>query len=503
MSVQKQAQAPEANEPMEARAPRKQWWWKRARDSSVQLSRDFQAHTLAIQETPPSPFTRMVLWGLALLIIVLLTWSYVSHIPIMTSAPGKFVTSARTKVIQSLDTGTVSAILVKTGDIVKAGQTLVELNPEVNQSALISRSHSLTLDRLEEQRIQAELSGATNMAPVSGETTSMVSLESRLQQSEMSHYQAHLADDLAQIQEAKAKLAAGQASLNEYAQRARLDRQIAFEAAPLVSQGALSGYHYDQLQDRALKEEGDLAAQKKEVVQLQQAQVAAQEQYAQDRTNFSKKLFRNWQNTKSQVYALSRKTSVAKEQYHLDWLRSPVDGVVQGVNVASLGTVIQPGQTVATVVPLHAPLAVDTDVSSQDVGFIKVGQQVEIKVSAFPFEEYGMISGKVTSISPTAEASNTVAAPPPGENHQSESTASSAAPQTQDGEPSASESAPPTLYYRVHIQPKQRWLLVDGIKHPMSAGMTVTVDIRTGERRVLDFFLDPVIKYLNDGLELR
>ncbi len=502
MSVQKQAQVPEIDGSVGSRSPRKRWW-KRARNASIHLSRDFQAHTLAIQETPPSPFTRMVLWGLALLVIVLLTWSYVSHIPIMTSAPGKFVTSARTKVIQSLDTGTVSAILVKTGDIVKTGQTLVELSPEVDQSALVSRTHAMALDQLEEQRIQAEISGKAEMAPVSGETASMVSLESRLQQSELSHYQAQLADDQAQIQEAQANLAAGQATLDEYAQRAVLDRRSATEAAPLVSQGALSGYHYDQLQDTALKEEGKLATQKKQVVQLQQALVAAQEKYAKDRTDFSKKLYKDWQDTQSQVYDLSRKASAAKEQYHLNWLRSPVDGVVQGVDVASLGTVIQQGQTVATVVPLHAPLTVGADISSQNVGFIKVGQQVEIKVSAFPFEQYGMISGVVTSISPTAEASNTVAAPPPGESHQSQAAASPTAPQAQDGEPSSSESAPPTLYYRVHVQPKQNWLLVDGVRHPMSAGMTVTVDVRTGRRRVLDFFLDPVIKYLNNGLQLR
>ena len=223
MSVQKQAQVPEIGGSAGAHSPRKRWW-KRTGDAGIHLSRDFQAHTLAIQDTPPSPFTRMVLWGLALLIIVLLIWSYVSHIPIMTSAPGKFVTSARTKVIQSLDTGTVSAILVKAGDVVKAGQTLVELSPEVDRSALVSRTHSLALDRPEEQRIKAELSGKVGMAPVSGETASMVSLESRLQQSELSHYRAQLADDQAQIQEAQANLAAGQATLDEYAQRAVLDR---------------------------------------------------------------------------------------------------------------------------------------------------------------------------------------------------------------------------------------------------------------------------------------
>jgi hemolysin D len=172
--------------------------------------------------------------------------------------------------------------------------------------------------------------------------------------------------------------------------------------------------------------------------------------------------------------------------------------------VASFGTVIQPGQTVATVVPLHAPLTVDADVSSQDVGFIKVGQTVEIKVSAFPFEQYGMIPGIVTSISPTAEASNTVAAHPAGESHQSQAAAASPAPsQTQSGTASSSESAPPTLYYRVQVQPEQDWLLVDGTRHSMSAGMTVTVDIRTGWRRVLDFFLDPVIKNINNGISVR
>lgn len=464
------------------------------------LIQEFRTDVLAIQETPPSPFTRLILWGLALLIVLTITWTYFSKLPIMTSAAGKFTTSARTKVVQSFDSGTVSAILVHAGEEVKKGQTLIELNPQVDRSTLNSQVQEMALARLEEQRIQADVSGSKLVAPdLSGATPAMMALESKLQRSELANYKEQLADDRAQIAEARATLAAGKVTLTEYVQRSEIARQEVNEAAPLLKDGAISGRHYDQLADAAFESEGKVAAQRKKVVEQRQALVAAQDQYAKDRSNFVKKLYRDWQNDKSQIFDIAHKVSSAEQAFQHNWLKSPIDGIVQEVGVASLGTVVQSGQTVATVVPLHAPLRVIADVPSQDVGFIKVGQSVNVKASAFPFEQYGMIHGVVTGISPTAGISNTISAPPPGENHNSPDDAAGATYGSRRG----SQSAPPTLYYRVHIQPKQDWLMVNGRRRYMRPGMTATVDIRTGQRSVLDFFLDPVVKYINSGLEVR
>lgn len=490
---------PDASPSHDSSSGRRRFGLGKGKESA--LVRDFQPHTLAIQESPPSPFARTMLWGLAALFAAIGAWSYASRLPIMTTAPGKFAPGAHTKVIQSLDTGTVAEILVKPGDQVKKGQVLVKLNPQVDQAALAARTRMLALDILEEQRLHAELSGNPASMGARGATPGMANLEKQLEQTSLAHETAKIAGDLAQVREAEANLAAGQATLAEYAQRAMTDERLAKAAAPLVSEGALSGSHYDQIADQATREVGKLAAQRKQVVQLQEALTAAQKQLNGDREGFKKKRYQDLETAVNNQYDLTRKKTKAARQYQLDWLRAPVAGTVQSVDVASLGTVVQSGQTLATVVPENAPLVVDADLPAQDMGFVQVGQETQIKVTAYPFEQYGNIPGKVVWISPNAETSNSLEAPPPGESHQGGHQPQPA--QSKSGDGRTKPASPPTLYYRVKVQPERAWLLVDNEKRPMQAGMTATVDIRTGTRRVLDFFLDPIVKYFNNGLEVR
>jgi HlyD family type I secretion membrane fusion protein len=467
------------------------------------LALEFQSHSLAIQDTPPSPFTRTILWSLVILIGIVIIWSYFSRVPIMTSSPGKFSSVGSTKVIQSLNTGTVSHILVKAGEKVYAGQPLVELNNTVNYSALVSRNSMLQLNNLENKRILSEIQGRTETAESDGfdGASPLALLESQLALADMNNARSEIAYDRSKVAESRARLEAGVATLDEYKDRASADNNVVVQATPLVHVGAISEYHYHQLRDDALRSAGKLATQENQVAELTQAITTVQDKLAEDQDHINKQLFKQWQHSQLEVYDLKRKQVTARHQYQLDWLRSPVNGVVQNLDVASLGAVIQAGQTVATIVPDGAPLIVVADVPTQDAGFIHAGQKVDIKVAAFPFEQYGMIQGLVMSVSPTADSMETVAAPPPGENHQ--------APQggghSGQGHSHAqgSNSGPPTLYYQVRVQPDQLWLKIAGKKHFMEPGMTATIDIRTGDRSVLEFFLAPISKYINNGFSIQ
>lgn len=469
--------------------------------ASASLEREFQPHLLAIQETPPAPFMRIILWSLLVLMVAILIWSYLGHIPIMTSAPGRFVSDARTKVLQTLNAGTVERILAKPGDFVHAGQALVELNTDTNRANLEAQKRMLALNDMRARRLRAELAGSATL-PTPGETAgSAAMLERQVQAAELAHHRAQLATDKARIQEAQAGLEAGRVALDEYTQRATLASRLAREAAPLAADGAISGAHYDQLRDSAMQAEGRLAAQHKQVAKLEKALEAAQKSLVEEQAKFTAGLYQNLEATVDSGYDIHRKHAEAARQYHLDWIRAPVDGYVQNVGVASLGTVVQPGQTLATVVPANAPLVVEADVASQNTGFIKAGQTVDIKIMAYPFQQYGKIPGRVTWVSPTSEVTNGVAAPPPGESHQS--AAAGAPPLPASGAEQGTSAVPPVLYYRVHVKPERNWLMVDGQKQPMRSGMTVTVDIHTGQRRVINFFLDPIVKHLGEGVQVR
>lgn len=474
--------------------------------ASRDLEREFQPHALAIQETPPSPFTRIVLWALAILLAAILVWAWISTIPISTSAPAKFETDVRTKVVQTLNSGTVVKILVEDGQAVRQGEPLVELDPMADRAALDSQSQSRAINHLQSGRIRAELSGQRGYAPVAGATPAMSALEAGVMRADLAHLHSQIASDRRQISEARANLAAGQATLAEYTQHAALDRRQVADAAPLVPEGAMSGEEFNQLKAQEIEDTGKLAAQTQQVEQLRQAVKAAQAQLAIDTTQFADTQYQALETTQSKSYDIESQYVAAKRQYQLDWLRSPVDGTVQDLNVASLGTVVQPGQTLATVVPAHAPVIVEADLPAQSAGFVKVGQRVSIKVTAYPFEQYGTIPGRVTWVSPAAETQSSIAQAPAGENHQSDTPAPAQAPASAAGDSAGNDTGstpPPTLYYRVHVQPERNWLSADGARHSLYPGMTATVDIHTGQRRVLDFFLDPIVKYLDNGLGAR
>lgn len=474
---------------------------RRRRRTNVVVFRDFQPHALAIEDTPPSPFTALLLWSLGGLLVSALVWAYLSSLPIMTTAPAKFVPSAHTKVVQSLNAGTVRGIFVRPGDKVFRGEILVSLDPGGDIAKLSAAGSDVGLNSLEQQRILRELGLHGLSQPASSATGAMATLEKRLAASQAATERSKLEVDRAQVREAQANLSASQATLTEYAQRAAQDTALAKAAFPLTSEGALSGQQYTQLADQAIVDEGQLRAQRQQVTQLAAALLAARKQLDTDARTFESDRYQDLESTLGKSYDLKSQYRQAGRALALDGLRAPVDGTVQSIGISSLGTVVQPGQTVATVVPQGAPLVVEVDLPAQDAGFVKVGQKTQIKVTAYPFEQYGSIPGKVVWISPMADATPNLASLPDGEIHQPAGEPSQGS--SPPGSDQTKADSPPTLYFRIRVQPERTWLAVDGQRRIMRPGMTASVDVETGHRRLLDFFLDPIVKYLSNGLTVR
>ncbi len=491
---------PAAPPPALWRAPRA--WWRRHRQSApARALQAFQPQAAAIEETAPALFWRGLLWTLALLVAMLLSWATASRIPILTSAPGKFVAGAHTQIVQSLYSGRVRAILVHVGMRVRRGEALIELNPHVDRASLQDRLRALALNHAQRQRIRDEIAGGAHIPVGAHETRGAALLEATLARADLAEERARLAADQAAVREARAQWRSAQARATIASRRARLDRLLVREASPLVPEGALSGAHYAQILDQALRAQGKARRARRRVTARLAALSAAQATARKDRAKFTDTLLQNLEQTLAQTYSLRRKVVYAHRRYAANWLRAPLTGTVQGLKVASIGTVVTPGETLVTIEPPTKALTVTADVASRDIGFIHVGDTTDIKVASYPFEQYGMIPGRVTWISPTAATTDTVAAPPAGENPQATGTPAPTASAKAHGH--SGSPSPPTLYYRVHVEPAKDTLWVQGRRRPMRPGMTVTVDIQTGRRRVIDFFLDPILKYLHDGVEER
>ena len=169
---------------------------------------------------------------------------------------------------------------------------------------------------------------------------------------------------------------------------------------------------------------------------------------------------------------------------------------MQKVDVTTVGQVVTPAQSLVTIVPDGIPLVVEASVSNEDIGYLKVGQNVEVKVDTFPFQRYGSLRGTLVSISPDAEDKNA-----PARDTDTRAGASS----SQSADPTHDPAATPNTgyVYKVRIHTGDAHFVVDGESRPVLSGMTVQADVMTDRRRVIDFFLSPVVKYLDEGMKVR
>jgi hemolysin D len=253
-----------------------------------------------------------------------------------------------------------------------------------------------------------------------------------------------LAGARASVDEKTQALGAARATLEKYRETTEIAQEREFSARPLVDSGAISRADLDQKVTNEAALKGDL-----------------------DKT---------------------------KQLYALKWLRAPVDGLVQKVDVTTIGEVVTPAQSLVTIVPDDTPLIVEASVSNEDIGYLKVGQPVEVKVDTFPFQKYGSLEGTLVSISPDAE----------------EKSAASRDMQTRSGvgaaaarQETSSESANAGYVYKVLVRTKQSAFRIGGEQRAIQPGMTVQADIVTDRRRVIEFFLSPVTKYMAEGLRVR
>jgi hemolysin D len=464
----------------------------RARELTA-LEREFLPPLLEIQETPPSPVHRWVLWSIVGFAFAMICWAIVGRISIVATAPGKFIPDGRVKEVQPLESSIVKAIHVVEGQRVHAGDLLLELDPTLSAAELRADTDKYGFNQLEQARLGAELNDRRAQYPTEGQSASRVALEERMRKARVAAHAVKLATARAAVEEKSAALAAAEATLQKYRETTAIAEERESSARPLVETGALSRVDYLQLKQDLAQNRNDLAAQVKTVLQARAAVDGAEraaDQVSRDRVT---DIYNDLDQRVTSEAALKGDLDKSQQLYALKWLRAPVNGLVQKVDVTTVGQVVNPAQSLVTIVPEGTPLVVEATISNEDIGYLKVGQPVEVKVDTFPFQKYGALRGALLSISPDAE----------------DKAAASRDPDTRAGVASSDQlrndpaNANAGYVYKVRIRTDQMRFIVDGDARPVQAGMTVQADITTDRRRVIEFFLSPVIKYVDEGLKVR
>ena len=451
----------------------------------------FLPAALEIIETPASPIGRAIGATIIVLFCAVLAWASLCTVDIVTVAPGRIVPNDRTKVIQPVETGVVRAIHVRDGEIVKAGDILIELDPTISDADVEHVKSDLISAQLDEARLRAALSSQPDplkdFTPPGGASEKLLETQRRLLATQVAEHDARLAEIDRQLiqknaerQTITATLAKLEAIISPLEERVGVrqylyDKQVGSKLAYLTEYQELVGQKHDLLIQRSRLEEADAA-----IAGLTETRLKAAAEY---RRTLLDDLVKAEQHTATLTQDLVK----AERRAGFQVLTAPIDGIVQQLAVHTVGGVVTPAQTIALVVPLGSELEIEAMVPNHEIGFVAAGQDAEIKVGTFDFTRYGLLHGRVRGVSRDA-----IVGGPQGQ--ASRDTPTGVAPP----EPAAQDPA-----YVARISLDRTDMQVDGKSASLLAGMAVTVEIKTGSRRVIGYLLSPLARYGNEAMHER
>lgn len=440
--------------------------------------RAFLPAALALQETPAHPAPRRLAWALCALFTIAVVWSIFGRIDIVAVASGRIVVSDRTKTVQPLEASVVKRVLVREGDRVAAGQVLVELDA-TNARADDASLREQLLAAVSEERRAASLGEAVRANRSPALPPAHPAAARLVGSADAATLVAQLEAEWADFSARTAKLAAEQSRRNAEISTvrqliAKLDATVPIvqqreaDFRTLTAQGFVSSHAGQDRKRERIELEHDLATQGARLAEAK----AALFETERTRIAFVAETQRLLAERRSQA-ALRREQLVqelakTEQRSRLSQLVAPVGGTVQQVAVHTDGGVVTPAQVLMIVVPRDAEVTAEVAIDNKDIGFVNAGDAARIKLETFPFTRYGTVDAAVTRV--TADA-------------------------VTDDKKGA--------VFLASLRLGRSTINVEGKQVTLAPGMNVTAEIRTGERRVIEYLLSPVQKGLQEGMRER
>ena len=416
----------------------------------------------------------MVIWLVAILLVVAGAWSYVGKIDIVAVANGKISTEGSTKVIQPAVSGVVAKINIHEGQVVKKGDVLIELDKTTAEKEVATLTQGLAVARTERDILRRLAAGndaddVIDKADLSDEAkdilrqfaranAALVSTRQQALNGTISGYQQQLQYN----QQAKNQLETNVQTLKN--RKAEIEKELSNANAidRLRLQNELSS-----IEQRVTAADSAVVSQTQQLFQsqssLQQAQNQSHAQIAETNSAFTGKIIAQ----EKRIAEIENTLTKARQALAHTTIAAPVDGTVLSLTTKTIGGVVSASEKIAHIVPEKVPLYVDATLDNQGIGFVKPGQRVVVKLATYPFQRYGYLEGEVETISPDAIADEKKG-----------------------------------LVYKAKIKLKN----ATSSKHTeltLLPGMNVSAEITTGKRRIIEFFLDPLLTKVDESLKVR
>jgi hemolysin D len=433
----------------------------------------FLPAALELQETPVSPAPRIVAWLLIAFAFIALLWAGFGHIDVVAVAQGRIVPNAGSKLIQPIDTAAVKAIHVVDGQAVKAGQVLVELDATSAQADSVRTGNDLSTAKLQAARARGLLTALTDgrtprLAPPAGIAVERIAQEQRLLDGQYAEYQARIARIDAEIARREAEYRSTGEVVRKLEQTVPIARKRAEDYKGLVDKNFISKHGYLEKEQIRIEQEADLETQKSRLKELAAAIDEAKGQRNSAVAETRRLALDTLNEAEQKATSFGQELVKADTRGKLMTLTAPVDGTVQQLAVRTVGGVVTEAQVLMVIVPQDDALEVEAFLENKDIGFVNAGQAAEVKVETFPFTRYGTIPASLVHVS--RDAIN-------------------------------DEKRGPIYSARARLQ--RATMQVEDKTVNLSAGMAVSLEVKTGKRRVIEYFLSPLLQRGSESLRER
>lgn len=435
-----------------------------------QKYRDFLPAALEVQETPPSPIGRFILWSIVILLVIAIAWASLSKVDIVAATRGKLVVNELSRPVNSAVTAEIVEVLVKEGEHVEKGQSLIKLNSaslvaQLEENILqqkINRFHIARLELLYEHYLNRP-------APLT--LSDNFKLESPLLAQQISmQLQAEVEDDYNEKEVFKLNQQIITAQIENY----QIQKEMAENLLPIYREQyeALNSlYKKDMTSKDSLLEIQKKYLEAKFTVNSADAKVKEMRaNYAQiDAQIKSHVADKIREIEREKIQRLNQNDILSAQQKQLEALiaqyelKAPIAGIVESLVYRDAGAAVEAPQELLKIVPENEKLIAEVWVSNQDIGFLRRNQLAAVKIDTFDFTRYGWIEGKLLNISSDAIDDKDLG-----------------------------------LVYKAVIELSTNHLIIDGQTIKLESGMSVSAEVKTGQRTVLSYLLSPMMEALDD-----
>lgn len=433
----------------------------------------FLPAALEIQEQPPSPIGRAIMWTIIALFSTSVIWAFFGRLDIVAVAHGKVIPQGRSKIVQPLETSIVRGIFVENGQRVSKNDLLVELDSTeagasveqlraeiVSTRDQITRSHAL---------LDAIASGELDAAAIEDKVDAgSIHLQQQLLTSAYDKFSAIRAENEFGVERAKSAMVAAQEQVFKLEATLPILTERLGALESLESKNLVARSQYLELKQQHIEAEQDLKTQQasrasanSQISELQKRQQAIESTHRSEILQQIKDLEVRQRYLENDLLK-ARQTSASRK------LTAPIDGVVQQLSVFTVGGVVTPAEQLMVIVPDNQELIVEAMVLNRDIGFVREMQQATVKLDAFPYTRYGFIDGQIMTLSDDAVPVEDLG-----------------------------------LAYTASVSLASSSIAVDGKDVSLSPGMAVTVEVKTGKRRVIEYLLSPLLRYKSESARER